>query len=164
MPSGRRAIIAFSLLGVFAVVLVYLADPDGIGNTATVRALTAVTVLEFSAVLIMVKTSFIGVVGAVVLFGIVVWLLARTLRASRLWLGATRLRLAKANWQKAADAARVQRALAESASAATAPAADVEGMLRRRVAAERRLSDAEQQWADLVDELEPVAALAVPPA
>lgn len=153
---GAQAIITFTFLGAVAVLIVYLADPGGDGNVKTMRALVAVTVLEFATALIMVRASALGVLGALALFVAVVWVITQVFGASRLWLGVGQLRRAKAKWEQAADAVRVQRSLASTAAASGASVTELETMFRRRVSAERRLAEAEAHWASLVDLLEPV--------
>jgi hypothetical protein len=159
---GAQSLILFTLLGLLAIVIVYLADPRGEGNVATARALAVVAALEFVAVLLLVHVSALALLaGALVVIGLLLlvpaaigpaWDFYRHSAASR------RLADARRNWESAAETARLARASYEAAHVEDATAELKAAAALRLVEAEQRLLEAELEWRRIVDDLEPVMA------
>lgn len=155
---GAQYLITFTLLGLFAVICLYVVDPRAKGNTATARALLALAAVESIVVMALVavpwETLVISVVLVIALTAIAIRIAPATVDLIKRWTELTQLRRFRKDWDENADSARFERAYYAYAVTAGLPDGMIETIGIRVAACERSLAEVEMKWAALVDRLE----------
>jgi hypothetical protein len=157
---GAQYLIAFTIVGVFAVVVLYVVDRRAEGNWPTARALLGLAAIECLVVMMLVSVPapavVISIVLAVALAVIALLIAPATMSVIREWHALARLRAMRADWDDAARAARFERAYYAYLVTAGMSAEKLASAAARVAACERALADAEVTWADFVVRVERV--------